>query len=105
MAGPFVATGMLVYGLGALVFTIGNAALRQLITPAQMLGKVTASMRLLAWIAQPIAGLLGGWLGSRLSLHGALWVGAAGAATAPIAMLLSQLTRLRGPVATVPSKR
>ena len=81
---------------GALTFTIGNATLRQLTVPSEILGRVTSSMRLLVWIAQPIAALLGGWLGSRAGLHRALWIGAIGAlTTAPIPLLASGLLSIR----------
>jgi predicted MFS family arabinose efflux permease len=96
VAGPYVAAAMFVYGLGALTFTIGNATLRQVTSPPEILGRVTSSMRLLVWIAQPVAGLLGGWLGSRIGLHHALWVGAIGALTAPIPLLASGLLSERG---------
>jgi MFS family permease len=91
LAAWFVAAGMFVYGLGALTFTVGNATLRQRTVPSQILGRVTSSMRLLVWIAQPIAGVLGGWLGSRVGLHQALWIGAIGALTSPLPLLFSGL--------------
>jgi len=95
VAGPFVALGMFVYGLGALTFTVGNATLRQLITPAELLGRVTSSTRFLVWVAQPVAGVLGGWLGTRIGLHGALWVGAIGASLGVVPLLTSGLVSLR----------
>jgi MFS family permease len=94
-AGPFVAAAMFVYGLGALTFTVGNATLRQLTVPPEILGRVTSSMRLLVWIAQPVAALLGGWLASRIGLHGALWIGAAGMLLMPAAFLGSGLLSVR----------
>jgi MFS family permease len=90
-AGPFVAAGLFVYGLGALTFTISNATFRQLTVPPTSLGRVTASMRLLAWIAQPIAGLLAGVVAADLGLHTALWIGAIGALVAAVPLLLADL--------------
>jgi MFS family permease len=98
LAGPFIAAGMFVYGVGALTFTVGNATLRQLTTPAEILGSVTSSMRLLVWIAQPFAALLAGVLASRIGLHATLWVGALGALTAPIVLLGSGLASARGTI-------
>jgi MFS family permease len=103
LAGPFIAAGMFVYGLGALTFTVGNATLRQLTVPGAILGRVTSSMRLLVWIAQPVAGLAGGWLGSRIGLHHALWIGAVGALSAPTPLLASGLVSVRR-VPDVPSE-
>ena len=83
-AGPFVAAAFFVYGLGALTFTVGNATLRQLTAPPELLGRVTSSMRLLVWIAQPLAAIAGGWLASGFGLHAALWIGALAALMSPI---------------------
>ena len=93
LAGPATAVAMFIYGTGALVFTVSNITLRQLITPPDLLGRVTASMRLITWIAQPAAGVLAAWLGTRIGLHGALWIGAFGSLTAPIPLLTGSLTR------------
>lgn len=65
-------------------------------TPPDLLGRVTSSMRLLTWIAQPVAGVLAAWLGTRIGLHGALWFGALGALIAPIPLLTGSLTRASG---------
>jgi len=92
LAGPFIAAAMFIYGLGALTFTIGNVTWRQMVTPNELLGRVTAAMRLLTWAAQPAAALLAGWLGAQLGLHAALWVGAAGVSLAPIPLLTARLT-------------
>lgn len=92
LAGPFIAAAMFIYGIGALTFTISNATWRQLVTPDEMLGRVTAAMRLLTWAAQPAAALLAGVLGAKLGLREALWVGAAGVLLAPIPLLTARLT-------------
>jgi len=96
LAGPATAAAMFIFGNGALVFTVSNTTLRQLITPPDMLGRVTSSMRLLSWIAQPAAGVLAAWLGTRIGLHHALWLGALGALSAPIPLLTGGLTRATG---------
>jgi hypothetical protein len=62
------------------------------VIPSDLLGRVTSSTRLLTWIAQPIAGVLAAWLGTRLGLHGALWLGAIGALLAPVPLLTGGLT-------------
>ena len=98
-AGPASVAGgaaMFIFGNGALVFTISNTTLRQLITPPDLLGRVTSSMRLLSWIAQPAAGVLAAWLGTRIGLHDALWLGALGALSAPIPLLTGGLPRAAG---------
>jgi MFS family permease len=91
LVGPFTAGALLVYGIGALTFAIANATLRQLTVPSRLLGRTTSSMRLLIWIAQPAAGLLAAWLGTRVGLHTTLLVGALGAALTPIPLLTAGL--------------
>src|SRR5262249_54909329 len=86
-APAFVAAGLFVYGLGALTSTPAGAAWPQLGVPPELRGRTPASMRFLIWVAHPVAGVLAGWLGSRLGLHPTLWVGAIGALFAPIALL------------------
>jgi MFS family permease len=92
LAGPLVAAALFVYGIGALTFTVSNVTWRQMVTPSHLLGRVTAAMRLLIWIAQPAAALLAGWLGTRLGLHAAIWVGAVGALLAPLPLLTARLS-------------
>jgi len=48
-------------------------------------------MRVLTWIAQPIAGVLAAWLGTVAGIHVALWVGAVGVLLAPVPLLRSGL--------------
>ncbi len=103
LAGPATAAAMFIYGNGALVFTVSNITLRQLVTPPDLLGRVTSSMRLLTWIAQPVAGVLAAWLGTRIGLHGALWLGALGALIAPVPLLTGSLTRAGGGQPPVPN--
>jgi MFS family permease len=104
VAGPFVAAALFVYGVGALTFSIGSVTLRQLTVPSALLGRVTASIRLLAWIAQPIAGVLGGALAAELGLHRALWVGAVGALSAPIPLFRCGLFSTRPAEGAPPSE-
>jgi len=93
LAGLGTAVAMFFYGVGALIFTVSNATLRQTVTPPDLLGRVTSSMRMLTWTAQPIAGVLAAWLGTRVGLHGALWIGALGALLAPIPLVTGNLAR------------
>jgi len=91
IAGPFIAAGMFIYGIGALNFTVANATLRQLTTPQKLLGRTTASMRFLVWVAQPLAALLAGVIAFRIGLRATLWIGAIGALSAPAVLLSAGL--------------
>jgi MFS family permease len=53
--------------------------LRQQLSPPDMLGRVTATVRLLTWGALPVGALVGGQLGELLGLRAALAVSAVGA--------------------------
>ena len=47
-----------------------------MVTPSELLGRVTASMRTLIIGALPIGAIVGGWLGEWVGLRAALGVGA-----------------------------
>ena len=69
---------LLCFGAGAVLVFINFLALRQAVTPAPLLGRMTSTMRWLILIpAGPVA-LLGGYLGEHLGLRHAMGVGGAG---------------------------
>lgn len=94
-AGPAVAAGLFLYGVGALLFTVNSSALRQQVTPDALLGRVGATMRVTAWGTIPIAAVVGGSLGSVIGLRPTLLVAAAGATLAGLFILISPLPGLR----------
>jgi predicted MFS family arabinose efflux permease len=59
-------------GAGGLLLYINFLALRQSVTPPQLLGRMTATMRWLILLPAPAGALLGGWLGGQLGLTGSL---------------------------------
>ena len=75
-AGPlgvaaFVAM-LCLFGLGAVLVFINFLALRQAVTPAPMLGRMTSTMRWLTLLPAGPGALLGGWLGDHVGLRAAL---------------------------------
>ena len=82
------------FGLGAVLTFINFLALRQAVTPAPLLGRMTSTMRWLILLPALPGALLGGWLGEQLGLRWALASGGIGA----IALALGgwRLTHLRG---------
>ncbi|MFC5826717.1 MFS transporter [Nonomuraea insulae] len=70
-------------------------SLRQRVTPDDMLGRMTATMRLLLMGALGLGGLLAGALGELWGVRSALWLGAG-------IMALSWLPYLRSPLRTQP---
>ncbi len=56
------------FGAGPIIWTITSTTLRQTVTPAAMLGRVTAIFLAVNMGARPLGAALGGWLGAN---HGA----------------------------------
>lgn len=92
---------------GATVYTVHQAALRQLLTPERLLGRMNATIRTITWAMIPLGGLLGGTLGTWLGNRAALWACTAGICLAPVWLLTSPLLRVRDtesiPVGTDPA--
>ncbi|PZG13827.1 hypothetical protein C1J01_28895 [Nonomuraea aridisoli] len=70
-------------------------SLRQRVTPDEMLGRMTATMRLLLMGATGAGGLLAALLGELWGVRAALWAGA-------VIMALSWIPFLRSPLRTHP---
>ncbi|MEF9997400.1 MAG: MFS transporter [Burkholderiaceae bacterium] len=60
------------FGVGAVLIFINFLALRQAVTPAPMLGRMTSTMRWLILLPAGPGALLGGWLGERVDLRAGL---------------------------------
>jgi MFS family permease len=60
------------FGVGATLIFINFLALRQAVTPAPLLGRMTSTMRWLILIPAGPGALLGGWIGERVGLHATL---------------------------------
>jgi MFS family permease len=67
------------FGVGAVLVFINFLALRQAVTPAPLLGRMTSTMRWLILLPAGPGALLGGWLGEHLGLRAGLGFAAAGA--------------------------
>src|SRR6185503_14685982 len=74
----FMGLPQLLGDLFAAIFEITALSLRQAITPAAWLGRVTASMNVLSGGAFTVGLLVGGALGSLVGARNALWVAAIG---------------------------
>jgi len=66
------ATMLLCFGFGAVLIFINFLALRQAITPAPLLGRMTSTMRWLILIPAGPGALIGGWLGEHVGLRASL---------------------------------
>lgn len=65
------------YGFGLSMFNVFSVSMRQLITPAMLLGRVTATFRFVAFGTIWIGALVGGGLGEWLGLEPTLWIAVA----------------------------
>ena len=90
----FVVVGV-IGGFTAVAYNVNQVGLRQAITPDRMLGRMNATMRLIVWGTIPIGALIGGVLGTLLSVQTALWVSALGAFLGFVPVLLSPVRSLR----------
>jgi len=69
---------LMLFASGAVLIFINFLALRQAVTPAPLLGRMTSTMRWLILIPAGPGALLGGWLGEHAGLRASLAVAGAG---------------------------
>jgi MFS family permease len=85
---------LLLFGVGAVLIFINFLSLRQAVTPAPLLGRMTSTMRWLILLPAGPGALIGGWLGEHVDLRASLAFAGAGALlTAGVAW---RATLLRG---------
>ena len=82
---------LMMFSTGAVLIFINFLALRQAVTPAPLLGRMTSTMRWLILIPAGPGALLGGWLGEHVGLRTSLAV--AGAGSLVLALVAWQLGR------------
>jgi hypothetical protein len=87
--------GLLLAGLGTIVYNVGSVSLRQAATPDQMLGRMNATVRFLTWGAIPVGALVWGTLGGLVDLRVAVLLAVLLNACATFVLLLSPIRRLR----------
>ncbi len=63
---------LMLFGVGAVLIFITFLSLRQAVTPAPMLGRMTSTMRWLILLPAGPGALLGGWLGEHLGLRASM---------------------------------
>jgi MFS family permease len=63
---------LMLFGVGAILTFINFLALRQAVTPAPLLGRMTSTMRWLTLLPAGPGALIGGWLGEHAGLRAGL---------------------------------
>ncbi|MGH2407923.1 MAG: MFS transporter [Candidatus Limnocylindrales bacterium] len=92
---PALSLSIVALGFFGVAWNINQVSLRQAITPHDLLGKMNATMRFIAWGAIPIGTLAGGFLGGVIGLHDTIWVGAIGSCISFVPVAFSSVRRLR----------
>jgi MFS family permease len=92
---------LMCFGFGAVLLFINFLALRQAVTPAPLLGRMTSTMRWLMLLPAGPGALLGGWLGEHAGLRASLAFAGVGALLIAVMAwrhpLLRNLRELPGP--------
>src|SRR5438105_2509460 len=92
---PFLFGAFALYGAGTTVFNVHATTLRQAVVPNELLGRVTASWRLVSYGTIPLGSLLGGTLGQTIGLRETLVVAASALGVGAVAFALSPIGALR----------
>ncbi len=97
---PVVIAGLLVggqffFGIGLTVFNVNQTSLRQVLVPPEFLGRVGATVRVLADGMTPIGAILCGLLGSTFGLRETLLLAALGELAAAMWLWASPIRRVR----------
>ena len=72
-----------------------SASFRQCYCPPELLGRVTASMRVVNYGTMPVAAVVAGALATAVGLRTTMWVGTAGVLAAALLLLVGPLTGSR----------
>lgn len=85
--------GLALFGLGAVLIFINFISMRQAVTPAPLLGRMTSTMRWLILLPAGPGALIGGWLGEHVGLRASL--GFAGLAAVLLSLVAWHLPVVR----------
>ncbi len=91
----FAAAGHFLVGFGPMLWLICQTTVRQLVTPATMLGRVNATVQTAIYGVRPLGALAGGIVAAQAGLQAALLLIAVSFALSTLVILLSPLARLR----------
>ena len=89
------AAGHFLVGFGPMLWLICQTTVRQLVTPAPLMGRVNATLQTANYGMRPLGALAGGLVAAHAGLHAALLLVAASFALSTLVIVLSPLARLR----------
>ncbi|MFB7619251.1 MFS transporter [Kitasatospora sp. NPDC056181] len=93
---PVAAVGLAALSLGGVVRVVAQSSVQQALTPAGMLGRMSATTRFLSGCGLPVGAVLGGAAGAALGARTTLWIGAVGMTLSFVPGFASPLRRMRG---------
>lgn len=88
------ALAFFLFGAGPILWTIGQTTLRQSVTPAPLLGRVSALMMMATAGARPIGAAVGGVIGAAQGVEACIVLAAAGFVVQALILLASRVPRL-----------
>jgi MFS family permease len=95
-SGPLIiGASMFLGGFGVAISNVHVVTVRQSVTPDDLLARMNASYRTLAFGAIPVGALIGGTLGELIGLRSTLLVGALAMLAAPLWVIRSPVMRIR----------
>jgi MFS family permease len=92
---PVLAAALAVAWFSIAVFNVNQVSLRQALTPAEMQGRMNATMRFIIWGTLPLGTLLGGALGGTIGLRQTLLLAGAGSVISYLPLLHPGIRRMR----------
>ncbi len=87
--------GFFLFGVGPILWTIGQTTLRQAVTPGAMLGRASALFMMASSGARPIGAALGGLVGATMGLPAAILLSSAGFVLQLVLIIASPVPRLQ----------
>ncbi len=97
IAVPLIILAEAVWGFAVVVYVVNTVSLRQAITPCQLQGRATASLRCVTWGVAPLGFLLGGILGETIGLQATLVFAVTGPLLSVVCLIFSPIVSLRTP--------
>jgi predicted MFS family arabinose efflux permease len=94
-SGVLAGLSFFLFGVGPIIWTITSMTLRQTVTPAAMLGRVSALFLTVNMGARPLGAALGGLVGARFGEAACLWLALVGFAVQLLIILRSRVSQLQ----------
>ncbi len=92
---PALALAFFLFGFGPILWFITQTTLRQAVTPQPLLGRVSATITTAMYGMRPLGALAGGLAGERFGLETAIWLPVVLFGLSTLAILASQMPRLK----------